>query len=51
MNDSNAKISLHPLPRGILQEEGTSKKINAQCDFPRDQFTLQSSDILNDFAA
>jgi len=50
INDSVSKITLSYLPISLLTEEDAmTKKINAQCEFPKDQCQIESSDILNDF--
>ena len=48
-NDSDATIQLFPLSKEILADEDSMKKVNSAPNLPKDQFILESSDILNDF--
>ena len=50
-NDSDATIQLFPLSKEILGDEDSMKKVNSAPNLPKDQFILESSDILNDFQA
>ncbi len=52
MNESVSKITLMALPPFFDDDEDTKKKLTATIEqLPKDQFVLESSDIVNDFAA
>ncbi len=50
-NDSAAKIVLSQLTLDQLNEQDEiAKRVNFQCELPKDQFQIESSDILNEFS-